>query len=79
MAPYKFEGSVGNDDKIAYAFNQLKKLVLLNPEEEEILKNIANLLNGVYEVQAIAELRKKQETPEVFQNPKVFEHMVLLL
>lgn len=79
VAPYKFEGSVGNDDKIAYSFNQLKKLVVLDQEEEEILKNIANLLNGVYEVQAIAELRKKQEQPEVFQNPKVFEHMVLLL
>jgi hypothetical protein len=59
VAPYKFEGNVGNDDKIAYSFNQLKKLVVLDQDEEEILKNIANLLNGVYEVQAIAELRKK--------------------
>jgi hypothetical protein len=79
VAPYKFEGNIGNDDNITYAFNQLKKLIPCDHEEEEILKNIANLLNGVYEVQAIAELRKKQETPEVFQNPKVFEHMLLLL
>ena len=51
---------MGNDDKISYAFNQLKKLVVLDHDEEDILKNIANLLNGVYEVQAIAELRKKE-------------------
>lgn len=43
------------------------------------MKNVSNLLNSVYEVQAIAELRKKQETPEVLQNPKVFEHVCLLL
>lgn len=41
------------------AFNQLRKSVNLKAEEEEIVKNIGNLLNQVYEVQAITELRKK--------------------
>ena len=33
----------------------------------------------MYEVQAISELRKKQENPDLMQNSKVFEHVCLLL
>lgn len=52
----------------------------LNEEEEEVIKNIANLLNTVYEVQSIAELRKKLENnPDLFMSERVFEHVVLLL
>ena len=81
VAPYKFEGNISADDNFSYAFSQLKKHLALNPEQEDILKNVSNLLNQVYEVQAIAELRKKQEQtePEVFMDARVFEHVLLLL
>lgn len=52
----------------------------LNDDEKDVIKNICNLLNSVYEVQAIAELRRKNETrPDLFNNPRVFEHVLLLL
>jgi hypothetical protein len=59
VAPYKYEGSVSGDERIARAFAILKSQIPLKPEEEDVIKNIGNLLNSVYEVQAISELRKK--------------------
>ena len=50
VARYEYEGNVSSDDNISFAFNQLKKLIPLNAEEEDIMKNISNLLNSVYEV-----------------------------
>lgn len=80
VAPYKYEGSVSADEKIARAFATLKSQLPLNPEEEDVIKNIGNLLNSVYEVQAISELRKKlDQTPELFNVSRVFEHVCLLL
>lgn len=80
VASYKYEGTVSADIKIANAFAQIKSQIPLKPDEEDILKNIANLLNSVYEVQAIAELRKKLDNqPELFNNSRVFEHVCLLL
>jgi rapamycin-insensitive companion of mTOR len=77
---YKFEGSITTDPAVNAAFKCLNSQIPLNDEEKDIIKNICNLLNSVYEVQAISELRKKSETkPELFQNPKVFEHVLLLL
>jgi hypothetical protein len=52
---------------------------VLKPEEEDVIKIISNLLNLVYELQAVAELRKKQENPDSFQSAKLFEHVLLLL
>ena len=44
------------------------------------MKNISNLLNSVYELQAINDLRKKIETKqELFASANVFEHVSLLL
>ena len=52
----------------------------LNEEEQEVVKNISNLLNSVYEMQSISDLRKKIESkPEIFTSDKVFEHVSLLL
>ena len=52
----------------------------MNDEEQEIVKNVSNLLNSVYELQAINDLRKKIEVKqEIFQSPRVFEHVCLLL
>ena len=79
VQPYQFKGNIAQDDKIALAFTALKKQLPLSAEEDEIIKNIGNLLNSVYEVQAIAELRKRQENVELMQNPKVFEHVCLLM
>ncbi len=54
--------------------------IVLNDDEKDVIKNICNLLNSVYESQAIAELRKKCETkPDLFLSPKVFEHVCLML
>lgn len=45
-----------------------------------MVKNISNLLNSVYEMQSISDLRKKIETkPEIFTSVNVFEHVSLLL
>lgn len=80
VAPYKHEGSVSADEKIARAFATLKSQLPLKPEEEDVIKNIGNLLNSVYETPAISELRKKlDQTPELFNVPRVFEHVCLLL
>lgn len=77
---YTFEGSITTDPKVNAAFHSLAEKVPLNDDEKEIIKNICNLLNSVYEVQAIAELRRKNETrPDLFSNPKVFEHVLLYL
>jgi hypothetical protein len=40
----------------------LNQQVPLNDEEKDVIKSICNLLNSVYEVQAIADLRRKNET-----------------
>ena len=40
----------------------MKRKVPLNAEEQEIVKNVSNLLNTVYEMQAISDLRRKIET-----------------
>lgn len=61
----KYEGNISSSDKIHLAFTCLKKQLPLQAEEESIIKNVSNLLNSVHEVQAIAELRKKQEQPEL--------------
>jgi len=77
---YDYKGNISSDDKIMLAFQSLKKLVALNNQEQEVIKEISNLLNSVYEVQAIAELRKKLENnPDLFMAEKVFEHVCLLL
>ena len=58
----------------------LKREVNLNDEEQEVVKNISNLLNSVYELQAINDLRKKIETKqELFTSANVFEHVALFL
>jgi len=76
---YEYEGTITNDAKINAAFETLKREVKLNDEEQEVIKNISNLLNSVYEMQAISDLRKKIETkPDIFA-VKVFEHVSLLL
>ena len=77
---YDFEGTITNDVAINTAFETLKREVPLTDEEKEVVKNISNLLNSVYEMQAIADLRKKLETKqELFTSEKVFEHVTLLL
>lgn len=44
------------------------------------MNNICNLLNSVHEITAIMELNKMNQTKqEVFQNPRVFEHILLML
>jgi len=59
---YEYKGSIADDESISEAFDNLKKSITLTADEEEVVKNISNLLNSVYEVQAIADLRKKIET-----------------
>ena len=77
---YEYEGTISEDAKVKEAFETLKRDVKLTEEEQEVIKNISNLLNSVYELQAINELRKKIETKqELFTSPNVFEHVSLLL
>mmetsp|Transcript_28416 Transcript_28416/g.37900 ORF Transcript_28416/g.37900 Transcript_28416/m.37900 type:complete len:103 (+) Transcript_28416:2218-2526(+) len=59
---YDFEGTISDDAQINAAFDRLNSEVKLTEEEQEIVKNISNLLNSVYELQAINDLRKKLET-----------------
>lgn len=80
ITEYQFEGSITTDPVINEAFKTLHEKVPLNEDEQEVIKNICNLLNSVFEVQAIAELRKKNETrQDLFMNPRIFEHVTLLL
>ena len=44
------------------AFENLSRELPLSDEEKEVVKQVSNLLNSVYELQAINELRKKIET-----------------
>lgn len=50
---YDYQGSITDSDHISEAFETLKKKVPLNKEEAEIVKMVSNLLNSVYEMQAI--------------------------
>lgn len=59
---YQFEGSITTDPKVSEAFKALGVKVPLNDDEKDVIKSICNLLNSVYEVQAIADLRRKNET-----------------
>ena len=56
---YEYQGSLAEEKSINTAFAALKKQVPLTEEEQEIVKNVSNLLNSVYELQAINDLRKK--------------------
>ena len=77
---YEFEGTITDDAKINQAFDTLKAELKLTDEEQEIVKNISNLLNSVYELQAINDLRKKIDVKqELFTSSNVFEHVSLLL
>ena len=77
---YDFEGTITDDERIDAAFKTLKAQIALTEEEQEVVKNISNLLNSVYELQAINDLRKKIETKQdLFASPNVFEHVALLL
>ena len=77
---YDFEGTITDDERIDAAFKTLKAQIALTEEEQEVVKNISNLLNSVYELQAINDLRKKIETKqELFASSNVFEHVALLL
>ena len=77
---YEYQGSLTDDSAINAAFASLNRELPLTDEEQEIVKNVSNLLNSVYELQAINDLRKKIEVKqEVFQSPRVFEHVCLLL
>ena len=77
---YDFEGTITEDDRINQAFETIQKEIKLNEEEQEVVKNISNLLNSVYELQAINDLRKKLENKqELFTSANVFEHVCLLL
>ena len=78
VSEYTFHGSMAADKQIDLAFRQLKQKVPLTNEEREVVTCVGKLLNGVSEVQAINELRKKMETkPQVFNNKNVFEHVCL--
>lgn len=58
---------MASDKQIDLAFRQLKDKVPLSAEETEVVTCVGKLLNGVSEVQAINELRKKMEhKPQVF-------------
>ena len=61
IGPYDFEGQISGSDEIAQAFKAVKSSITLTKEEEEVITNIGNLLNSVYEQQAISELRKLME------------------
>ena len=64
---YEYQGSLADEKAINIAFASLKKQVPLTEEELEIVKNVSNLLNSVYELQAINDLRKKIDSkPEIF-------------
>ena len=77
---YQYEGSITTDPHVKEAFEAINSNVTLTDDEKDVIKNICNLLNSVYESQAIAELRKKCETkPELFQSSRVFEHVSLML
>ena len=47
---YDFEGTISEDERINAAFKTLKAKVKLTDEEQEVVKNISNLLNSVYEL-----------------------------
>lgn len=77
---YEYEGTISDDERINAAFDALKKEVELTDGEKDVVKNVSNLLNSVYEMQAINDLRKKTESmPELFTSANVFEHVCLLL
>ena len=77
---YQYEGRISEDAKINAAFDKVKSELPLDEEGSEVVKNISNLLNQVYELKAINDLRKKIETrQEIFTNADVFEHVMLLL
>ena len=80
IAASDYEGALNDDPKINAAFDTLKANVILTDDEKDVIKNISNLLNSVYELQAINDLRKKLESKqELFTSAKVFEHVILLL
>lgn len=58
---YDYEGTISDDARINAAFKAVNLEMKLNDEEQEVVKNISNLLNSVYELQAINDLRKKLE------------------
>lgn len=71
---------MAGDEKINSAQSNLLKKVPLKEAEEEVIKNISNMLNSVYEISAITELRKKlDQSPELFTSAAVFEHVLLML
>ena len=52
----------------------------MKKEDQEIVKLIGNLINGVTEMQALNDLRKLLEKQkQSFMNPIIFEHVVVLL
>lgn len=77
---YFFQGSITGNDKVTEAQISLKRQVPLTPEENEVVKQISNLINGVTEMGALNDLRKKMDKQQhLFVNPRVFEHTMMLL
>jgi hypothetical protein len=46
---YQFEGSITTDRNVKNAFKAINEKILLNDDEKDVIKNICNLLNSVYE------------------------------
>ena len=55
---YQFKGDISQRDDIWNKVAKLNKDLPLNEKEQEIVKLIGNLINGVTEVQALNDLRK---------------------
>jgi len=54
--------------------------IVLAPEDQEIIKLVNNLVNGVTEMQALNDLRKLvDKQKQSFMNPKLFDHVVVML
>mmetsp|Transcript_35775 Transcript_35775/g.54788 ORF Transcript_35775/g.54788 Transcript_35775/m.54788 type:complete len:219 (+) Transcript_35775:3867-4523(+) len=75
-----FKGSITCQKQVVQNIKEIKKDLELSKEEQEVLDQIGNLINGVTWQQAYNDLQKQQEkNPKMFLNPRLFEHTVLLL
>lgn len=76
----KYAGSITCQKEVIDNLKSMKSKLPLTKDEEDIMTMIGNLINGVTWQQAYTDLQKEQEkNPKAFQNPKLFEHVVLLL
>jgi hypothetical protein len=80
VADYTFKGDLASRVDIWERIDKFNLQLPLNKDESEIIKLIGNLINGVTEMKALEDLRNLlQKQKQSFMNPKVFEHVLVLL